>query len=119
MGWWTTVACDTDIGGPHGSCAFNLVDLSPFALGDGLSDGGDDGWGSFEERWKEEHLWVGDEGRGFGAHCDDDGGNVCACDGVFMSGGSGEAQSWWGEGSLHLISSCGKLFTTGNDQSQH
>ena len=113
--WWATIAREVDVGRPLEAYAVDLAGLSPFALGDGLNDDEGDGWGSFEEGWEGERLMEKREERAVAADFLGEGGNVCVCGSVLTSDGDEGTRDWWGRESLHFVSSCGKLLTTGND----
>ena len=105
--WWVSFVEEAEAGSSFSSGAFGSVDLSPFALGDGLSDSGNDEWGSSDERWQEERPWL--------ERLEWEGKGTYACivydDNQTLSGGEW-SQSWGSENHNGLFD--GEAFSSGN-----
>ena len=112
MEWWTAFVHEVDVSGPLEANASHPADLSPFALGDNLSDI-DGGWNSSDEDWEEERLWSEREASESSESC---GGTVCVCGAILTN--SEDTQSWWSDSSQHFVLSCGRLSASGNSRLQ-
>ena len=107
--WWVSFVGGVDVGDSFPVEVFHPADLSPFALGDGLSDDEGDGWDGSHGRWREEHLWLEQKER------EGNGTNVCViCSDVCTLGGGEWSQSWQSEESLRNGLFDGEAFSSGN-----
>ena len=105
--WEISFVDEAETGSSFRFGAFGSAELSPFALGDGLSDNGGDEWGSLGERWGEGHLWLRQPER------EEKGMYACMiCDDICTLSGGEWSQSWGSEDHDGLF--CGEAFSSGN-----